>query len=183
MTDQELRSAWLDTQTRLNQIEKKMDSAQNGFDYKRRTSLDNLAARYKRFAFIGVAMALCSIVWFKNHIIPNPYNTIIPSILIPYFLLAASMDYYLMLKIKSIDIVNMPVSTVCRLAAKYKKLHHIFMPILIVICCAILTLFTIAVIDNKAMVAGIITGFFFGLILGIRQYLKFMSDYKNISAD
>ena len=184
MTDQELRSAWLDTRTRLERIEKQLNS-DNGsrFNCNRRTSLDNLINRYKTFACISFCMPICMLGWFKSDHISTPYNLIIPCMMAVYFYIAALMDIYLMRGLKRINLNTMSVSTVCSLVSKYKRIHHICMIVLIPICIIIIELILTAFISNTYMIAGVIAGALVGLAIGIVQYHRFMSDYKILSED
>ena len=184
MTDQELRNAWLETQSRLEKIESQIncDSA-NGFNANRKTSLDNLIRRYKTFACIGVGMTLCSFGWFNSHILEGTAGHILPIVMIGYFLLAALMDMYLMNGLQSINLSTMSVSKVCELVAKYRKFHHRCMIVLIPICIVLIGIMVSAFISDTYMIIGIIFGAIIGLAIGIMQYRRFMDDYRILSED
>ena len=184
MTDKELRSEWLDTQDRLDRIEKHLNiTGDSRFDLIRRTSRDNLIRRYKLFACLGGGMACCSFGWINARILPAPYDHILPFLMAGYFLLAALMDLFLMRELKAINLNTMSVSTVCKLVAKSKKIHHRCMAILIPICAIILALMISAFVSNTYMIVGMSVGAVIGLAIGIFQYLKFMDDYKVLSED
>ncbi len=182
MTDQELRSAWLDTQARLDRIEQHLNINRNSrFDFNRRTSLDNLIRRYRVFACLGAGMACCSFGWMNAHILPAPYNHLLPFLMAGYFLLASIMDLYLMRRLKSINLNTMSVSTVCQLVAQSKKIHHRCMAILIPMCAIILAVMISAFISNTYMIVAMSAGALIGLAIGVFQYLRFMDDYKILS--
>lgn len=184
MTDQELRSAWLDTQARLDRIEKQLNITDNSkFDFNRKTSLDNLIRRYRAFACLGGGMACCSFGWMNARILPSPYDHILPFLMAGYFLLAALMDLFLMRGLKAINLNTMSVSTVCKLVAKSKKIHHRCMAILIPLCVIILAIMISAFVSNTYMIVAMSVGAIIGLGIGIFQYLKFMDDYKVLSED
>lgn len=180
MTDNDFRSAWLAMQSRIDNLEKQCgQNREKEMNYNRKTSLDSLADRYRRFAILGIAMTLCCSGLF-NHVVPFGAYRFTPYIMAAYFLLASVMDWYLMKGIKSIDVNTMSVNKVCSMVKHYKKRHHQFMIVLIPICITILTLFICAFASDRYMVGGVICGAILGLIVGLSQYNKFMSDYRTI---
>lgn len=182
MTDQELRSAWLDTQARLEKIEKQLSiDNRSQLDCNRKTSLDNLINRYKTFACMSFGMTFCSFGWFGSHLLDTPYGKLLSFLMAGYFLIAAIMDTYLMRGIKSINLNTMTVRTVCCLVSRYKRMHHLFMMILTPFMLLILGLMISVFINDTCMIAGIVTGLIAGLAIGITQYLRFMNDYKILS--
>lgn len=154
----------------------------NGMDMRRRTSQENLIARYRSFSilsFTAAALAVTGLITIKEYLWP-----VFPSALIIcfdiYFLTAGFMDLWLYQKVKSIDFNTMSVENVLRLTMLYRKRHLQFMAVLIPMALALITWMAICAKAEPMMVYSMITGFIIGLGFGINAFLNFMRDYKNI---
>lgn len=148
---------------------------------KRSTALENLAARYKRFAIVGTAMILVSTCYLNGHIFPEPYNVILSFSMMVYFAIAAMMDWWLYRGIKSIDIYRDSVAEVSHKARFYRRRHLQFMMILVPIMIALLTIMIISTLPNRYMTAGIISGSLVGLILGLMALFRFLDEYRSLT--
>lgn len=152
---------------------------------RRKTALDRLADRYKRFSMVGVALILLSISWcFNEHIFPgNTLFRIIIAVSFALYALAASiMDRWLYLGILSIDVATMPVAEVIRKALFYRKRHLQFIAVLLPWVTVVIS--AIAWNDsNLYFRLGIIVGVIAGMAIGIIQLMNFLSDYRDITSE
>ena len=149
----------------------------------RKTALENLAERYKRFAILGTAMILVSTCYLNAHIFPEPYNIILACGMMVYFAIAAMMDWWLYRGVKSIDIYRESVSEVSRRARYYRRRHLQFMAVLVPIMIALLVVMFTATISNRYMTAGLIAGALFGLVIGLFALTRFMDEYRSLTSE
>ncbi|MDE6786690.1 MAG: hypothetical protein K2J46_06600, partial [Muribaculaceae bacterium] len=84
--------------------------------------------------------------------------------------------------VRSIDVVNMPVSEVIRKALFYRKRHLQFIAILLPSVLAIIG-FIAWSMDNFYFRLGILIGFIAGTALGLRQLFAFLADYRAITSN
>lgn len=178
----ELKRAWKEgfRATSSHDYDELMHSGNSG---RRRTSLENLADRYRRFALLGTAMILVSTCYLNGHIFPEPYNVILSFGMMIYFTIAATMDWWLYRGIKSIDIYREPVAEVSRRARFYRRRHLQFMAILLPMMIALVTLLIISTISNRYMTYGVISGCLFGLVIGIMALTRFMEEYRTLTSE
>lgn len=177
MTDQEMHQAWNDTDSRLQSIE---TSDMKPFDSRRNTALDNLAQRYLTFSRLALVMTLCSPVYMFSGIIPDIWRYVIAVCLCVFFGMAGCMDYWLYHGVKSIDIRTMPVSEVVRKAIFYRRRHLQFIAILVPLAISIFTLMALAFSPSRYMIAGMVCGAVIGIVMGVRQLIAFMDDYRTL---
>lgn len=157
-------------------------------DNRRLTALQSLTRRYKWFSnfglFLLVMMPLCLYNIFSTNGIEKIWISIATICFAAIYCATASiMDRWLYNGIRSIDISTMSVSEVCRLAYYYRKKHLQFVAILLPM--AIVLIGSIAYIFSaeKYLLSGLIVGFIFGIALGTRQLLVFLSEYRDITRE
>lgn len=178
MDDKKMRESWRGI----------MPSAKNeGLDpsilSSRRTALDRLGERYRRFYTIGFVFCLVSWVYYGSQIFPEGMRLGLCASLSAYFLLVACMDLWLYQGVKTIDVFRMNVREVASKAIFYKKRHHQFMLVLIPLAITLLVLIGMAFSDNEYALWGAGVGFLAGIALGASEYLKFMADYRSLTSD
>lgn len=150
-------------------------------DHDRLTALERLARRYRRFASVSTVLIAVMPLYFRNDIFSESWRLTLTLTFCLYFTIAAVMDWWLYAGVSRIDVVNMPVSDVATKALFYRKWHHRFIALLIPAAITLVLLLVLALTDNSVpMLAGMFAGAAFGLFIGTRQYLRFMSDYKNL---
>ena len=96
------------------------------------------------------------------------------------FLISANMDICLMRVIKTKEQRKKSIIRVSALAARYRRMHHLCMCVLIPLSLAIVGMFIYATEGYTGMRVAIATGAAAGVAIGISQYLKFMRDYKRL---
>lgn len=178
----DLHSAWRSLDKRVSRLEA---SGRNGCDpssmHNRRTALDRLARKYSRFSILSLLCGIFVVPLIAAHVCLPRWK--IPTLIsmVCYFAIASAMDYWLKSKVQEIDVNTMPVAEVVRRAMALRKRHHQFMMILIPLCIAILTVLILGCGGDRYIVAGMATGAIIGLVIGIRQYLDFMRQYRLLS--
>lgn len=178
----DLKKDWQNANVSLNQNSNAYDSIING---KRRTALENLAERYRRFSNIALMLILLSFTWiFNPNMFPENHRLSIAvgvSFAI-YALIGSIMDRWLYQGIRSIDVVTMPVAEVIRKALFYRKRHLQFIAILLPIVLAIIGVMAWSM-DNLYFRLGILVGFIAGTAIGLRQLMAFLADYRTIISE
>lgn len=151
---------------------------------KRKSALERLAERYRIFFTIGFLCACwMPLLLSRDGIFPDfPGKSLILAGFAFYFLLCGCMDVFLYRGIKSIDVATMPVAEVIAKSLFYKKRHlqfvAILLPLAFLIVCS-LAYFNRA--EGEAVLWGMLFGGIAGGAVGIRQFRKFMADYRDIT--
>ena len=150
---------------------------------RRRTALENLAHRYKRFAIIGLLFVIWAPLTFYNPEIQidNRLTIIIFSSI--YFLTCGLMDLWLYRGIRSIDCASMTIKEVATRALFYRKRHLQFISILLPFAFIWIGILCYNLCDNTAFLWGVGLGALAGFAIGIRQLMKFLNDYRSITED
>lgn len=136
---------------------------------------ERLVRRYRMCALIGLLM--CPVVGIL-------YRNIMP--LLPrgmfagFFLVASMMDLYLWKGVKSIDCSTMGVATVAEKARFYRKMHHVFMAVLVVLMMPVLGTLVMALGADEYMMWGMAAGGVVGLAIGVKMYLNIMGQYRTL---
>lgn len=179
MEKEQIEKAWRELSERVSQLEaEKVDRNET----KKKTSLESLAARYRRFSTISLVMMFCAPCYMLTGILGEEWRIWMAIAFCAYFGTASLMDYRLYIGVRSIDVYDMSISEVCRMARRYRRMHHICMLVLAPLALALVGLMCIAFGADKWLCAGIGFGFAVGLAIGIRQYMAFMSDYRSLEA-
>lgn len=150
-------------------------------DPRRKTTLQRLAARYRRMAIFSV-LCLCWVMPLYFRLCEeNPGTQLFyPLVMAAFFLIAAGMDYWLYRGIQCIDCATMSVETVLKKVYLYRKRHiqfiFILMPLALFIIYLILAIFNF----EKYALAGAAFGFMVGLAFGLKILYDFMHDYKQV---
>lgn len=177
-----LKKDWQDTNVVIQNESNSYERIING---KRRTALENLAERYKRFSIMGIILIFLSASYmFNPNIFPGNlrWRIGIGIAFAIYALIASVMDRWLYNGIRSIDVVSMPVKEVIGKALFYKKRHLQFIAILLPFVLAIVGAFAWKG-DNLYFRLGILVGFIAGVAIGIFQLMNFLADYRAITSD
>lgn len=143
------------------------------FGNRRRTSLQRLADRYRRFALLALLMIGLNMSPLLQFC---PPECIIGFVLI--MLAASAMDFYLMYSIRSIDPSTMSVHDVLFRIMDCRKKHLTF--VVVGLPCVFLWCLYLGYSHRLDVyfLGGIISGGVIGLALGIRVLLRFLDDYS-----
>ena len=179
--EEDIRNNWKNTNFQSltgQQIE-------NIIDGRRRTGLENLAQRYKRFSVISFIFVFWSVMMFFSDLFPKNSKPLLPILFGLYFFIASSIDYWLYQGISGIDCATMNVAEVIRLAYFYRKRHLQSIILLLPYAITIVGLMIYYYNDdvNNNFIYGVVCGALVGLAIGTRQFMKFMADYRKVTKD
>lgn len=157
-------------------------------DNRRKTALATLATHYKRFSTITLILALCMPIWLWGALqYENGVNIWIKlggvAFGMLYCLTASFMDRWLYNGVSNIDVATMPVAEVFRLTFYYRKKHFQFMGILIPMAVIFIGALAWLLSGDIWSIYGMIAGGLVGLTLGIREFKRFMEEYRDIAKD
>lgn len=148
----------------------------------KKTALGRLRNYYRRFLIFGIMFAMSSFFIFSNwpHL-SKEKGFWLAVIYSAYFLINGCLDWWLWRGISSIDPLTMGAAQVSEKALFYRKRHlqmiACMLPVAIGVICFTAYMFS----AEKYIIAGIITGAIFGLIVGANQLRKFMANYRRLS--
>lgn len=152
---------------------------------RRRTALQNLARRYRRFS----NLSLVAILWVPVMLLQNimPDNTVLRGCfavaMTTYFAVCSVMDRWLYHGVSRIDCVTMSTAEVVRLAMFYRKRHLQFILVLIPLALGIVSFLCFIFKNDPYLWAGLAVGGVTGVAIGYRQFLLFMDDYRALKED
>ena len=178
----DLKKDWQDINVDIHTESNSYDRIING---KRRTALENLAERYRRFSNMALGLIFLSFSWVLNpNMFPDNYRLrITVGVLFALFALVASiMDRWLYQGIQGINVFAMPVSQVIHKALFFRKRHLQFIAILLPVVLALIG-FIAWSMDNLYFRLGILLGFIIGTAIGLRQLFAFLADYRTITSE
>lgn len=152
---------------------------------RRQTALEALANHYRRFSTVIFIFALCMPFWIWNAIrslgLDIPVAIGLMLFLTLYCLTGSTMDWWLYKGISRIDVATMTVADVCRRIYYYRKKHFQFMGILIPFAIVAIGIMVWIFSADEWALYGIAAGAVIGLAAGLRQFMKFMSEYRDIT--
>lgn len=177
MTPNQLTSAW---QAAGEKSDK--DSRLGQFDPRRRTALERLADRYRRFYTIALIMIPTSFMIFSNsHLLPELRNRVLIGVVFSiYFLTSFLMDRYLYHGVREIDCYSMTVNEVASRALKLRRFHLRCMAILLPVALAMVGLALYMFSFDFYFILGVGAGAFVGGLIGFFQYKEFMKEYRTL---
>lgn len=150
---------------------------------KRRTALQQLADRYRWFSNIALPMmVLIPFVGFNNvlNLAPLGWKLAWSIFAVSYFGLCSLMDRWLYKGVSRIDCATMTVNEVSEKAMYYRKRHLQFIIVLVPMAIIMIGGLFYLTDRNEYFLYGCIVGGIIGLVIGLRQFLCFMSEYKAI---
>lgn len=154
----------------------------------RKTALQRLIERYKRFSRMALILAGCTPLYLWNPLrnevnVPEWQLISAMAFMMVYGLTASGMDCWMARGLSSINIAEMPVAEVCRRAFFYRKRHFQFMAVLIPMCLILLGWLGWLVSDNQYMFYGMVSGAVLGGAVAFRILHGFLKEYRELTAD
>lgn len=154
-------------------------------DNRRRTALAALADHYRRFSNIALILALCMPLWmWEIFRYGNGMNLWLSMGIVlfgmSYMLTVCVMDRWLSRGVSGIDVASMPVAEVCRLAMYYRRKHFQFMVILLPLAVGFILALGWLLSFDMWIILGMACGALAGLSVGVMQFRKFMSEYRDV---
>lgn len=180
MESEEMKKIWDRTDARLASLERQV---KNLSETKSKTALESLAARYRRFAFLGIYVALMFALQSFSHLYSNIYGLTACLLGVALGVSCSATDWWLYRKLASIDIARMSVSEVTERAMACRRVHLMFMFWSIPLAIATVTLIALSLKAIPYMTASILTGAAIGLAIGICQLRRFLADYRALAGD
>lgn len=148
---------------------------------RKRTALDRLRNRYKRFWILSMGMTFTSFMIFsKGLTIDTRYNLWLGIAYAVYFLTAFLMDLWLWNGIGTIDPLRMSVAEVAEKSMFYRKRHLQFMAILMPMAITLIGFTAYVFSTDVFFLYGMIAGAIFGITMGIIQFRRFMAEYRRL---
>lgn len=153
------------------------------FNGRRRTALQRLAERYRRFSNLALAMLMWCPLMLSRHLFPLTERIWVVALMAVFLVTASVMDRWLYHGIRGIDCSTMTVSEVVRLAVFYRRRHIQFVMILLPMVLSWIGLMAWLMLDDVYFVWGMVTGLLIGSAVGLRKFFDFMADYRDIRAE
>lgn len=176
----EMRKTWMEMGKTLG-MQTVADSNPKDLDRKK-TALDRLRERYLTFSAISFVMMFATFMVFSRGIFEVSHLRFWLGVSFAvYFLTASCMDFWLWNGIGTIDPLRMSVSEVTDKSLFYRKRHLQFMTILIPMVIALLGFTGYVFSFETYFVGGMILGVILGTIIGVCQFRRFMSEYRELS--
>lgn len=148
--------------------------------FRRKTALQRLADRYRVFYTVAFCMIPANILFLRNIFDGYDTNYALMYAFALYFLTAGCMDVYLHMRIRRIDVLEMPTSEVIREALDCRKWHLRFMMILLPAAIALIVMMAMCFDTDKYVIYGMLTGGACGIAIGLKAFSDFMNDYRQL---
>lgn len=184
----EFKANWQASKIDLNDNEQ---APRKVFDMLRRgtykTSVERLAAYYKRFMFMSILMLVCAF-WIFNRLYADMAMELwqqcaITTLWVAIMAVAGIMDGYLYFRLSNLNIGAMTVVEVTREATRCRRMHLLSQLVLMPLAIGFLIVMVMAVRNNEAMLLGVCFGGVLGLCVGLRIWLRMMRLYRLLIAD
>lgn len=146
----------------------------------RRTALERLAERYRRFMRLAFVFAPVSLSWTLNPLFEGPWQIPFAVYMVVYFLVAAMMDRSLLRGISAIDVFNMPFSEVVDKALECRKRHLRYMAVTLPMALVMIGFLGWLFSGEEALLLGMVLGAAVGFSIGLYQLFRFMGDYRSL---
>lgn len=148
----------------------------------KKTALDRLRNRYRVFWIASLLLSFGTFMFFSSRSIMDGRLYLWLGIAYAvYFLTAFCMDFWLYNGLGTINPLKMGVTEVAWKSAFYRKRHLQFMVVLIPMAIALIAFTGYVFSSEMYFLNGLATGVILGLIIGIIQLRRFMTEYRNLS--
>lgn len=177
---EEMKAMWNDLDQRVRALEENSaaKSCISGYN-KIRTAREKLIAKYRSFTFLSLLMIVYFPLLFWNlPVSAESYRIPVIIYCTLFFLFEASVDTFLMLRIKSLDVYNSTVSEIARKSAQCWKIHKMAVIAGIPLAAGAFILIFLLMNANLYALLGMITGGLVGLALAIRHLRRIMHYYR-----
>lgn len=177
---EDMKVMWQQLSARMSSLEeenRRLAKFVRSSDY--RSAQEKLVRKYMKFIIVESVMMLWTCLFFVfNPEIVEKYRVLTAIYWGGFFLLEIIFDTYLMMRVKEINVYDSNIDEITHQAAKTWKLHKIFIMIGLPIAIGAAFLFALALDANEFTIAGMVVGGTIGLIIGIRQLMKFLQYYR-----
>lgn len=186
MTDlEEMKELWVDLNNRMSILEEdNRKLAREVKNNKFKTAKERLIKKYNAFIIVEIIMIFYVFLFVGfNPMIADKYRTVTLIYWTLFFLIEASFDIYLRERVRNLDIYYSNISEISAQAARNWKIHKIGVLIGLPLAIGAVILFGLAMEANKFVIYGMILGGVIGLLIGLRQLLKFSNYYRLLQSN
>lgn len=181
----DMKTLWQELDHRIAFLEeenKRMARSVKENNYK--SAQDKLISKYRKFIILEIIMIIWVLMFVMfNPLISDKYRIVLAVYWCIFFLIEVTIDSYLLLKTKEINIYENNIRQTARQAASNWKIHKITLAIGLPLAFGAVILFALALDANQYMMMGIMTGGIIGLIIGIKQLIKFRQYYRQLQSE
>lgn len=184
MDNDRIKQIWDQTDSRLTELERQTaDLARQSRETRRRTALERLIERYRRFSIVGILLAVMIMMQTISGFYQGPYGIAAGVTGVLLGCICSIMDRWLWAKLKAIDITRMGVAEVSARAILCRRRHLQFICFSVPMLFLMIAFILLSKDVNIYMIYGIISGALVGFVLGLRELACFLSDYRTLSQD
>lgn len=180
-----MKTMWLELNQKVKLLEEENQKlAREIKSNKYKTAKDKLLRKYSMFICIELIMLIyIYIMMLYNPLVVSQYKW--PTLIYwtAFFLIEASIDFYLRNKISEIDIYNSPIKQITLQAAKNWKIHKLAIAIGIPFAIGAIILLALSLNADRFMIYGMFVGAIVGFFIGLRQLLQFKTYYNIFGFD
>lgn len=177
---QDMKEMWFALNNRVSFLEeenRRLARRIMGKEYQSVTT--KLMRKYQVF----IVVALVSALLFPTFILFNPltvekYRLITSIYWFFFFIACASVDYYLLMNLRNIDVFNCTVSQITKEAAKNWRIHKLFLIFGNPFAVLAIILYALALDADSRMIIGMIFGGLVGLFIGLWQLIGIRRYYR-----
>ena len=177
---EDMKTMWIELNDRLSSLEEdNRKMARQIMSGKYKTAQERLISKYRLFIIIATIMIfyIIGFVGF-NPLVDDKYRLVTVLYWIIFFLAEIGIDSYLLFKVKEIDIYHSSVTEIAAIAARNWKIHKIAIFCGLPVAIGAIVLFALALDADEYMIYGMLAGAVIGILIGLRQLMKFFSNYK-----
>lgn len=151
---------------------------------KYRSSLERLVNKYWKFIILEtVCLLLFPLMIIYNPLVVEKYRWITAIYWCCLFAFELGVDYYLMSRLRALDVCSRSVREISLEAQRNWKIHKIAIIIGFPVAIGAVILFALSLNADPEILAGMTVGGVIGLVIGISELRKFMRDYKNLQEE
>lgn len=177
MNPEEMKQQWNELNKRIDALEEINLNQINRMRLdKLKTAQDRLIAFYRRFTILSPIFILLSVLWVDNNLI----GPVAAYYFMAFFAIAGMMDLYLWQSVKRLDFNTMGVEMIADRARFYRKRHHLFQIIMIVLAIPLITMIVIHNMHDRYMLTGCVLGLTLGSLIGLSLYTRIMGSYRDL---
>lgn len=144
----------------------------------RRTVLESLIEKYKRFSRLGILFALMFLLYTIAGTLPGLWGRIISGIMMIMMLVGAFTDYLLYNKLNSINLNQWGVGKVNETIITCKRIHIRYVIIMLPLSLGVIGILMYISRELPYLLYGEILGLILGLLIGIRNLITFIKQYS-----
>lgn len=178
----EMKAIWAKLNERISHLEEENKRLANDIIKNRyKSSIDALKDRYKKFIALELIFAILIplTLWFNPEVVEK-YRMIAILYWFAFFAIEMVFDYYLLERVKDMDIYEDSISEIGQKALANWKLHKLEIMLGFPLAIGAAVLYGFAIDANEFIFMGMGAGALVGAIIGFRQLMRFRRDYRNL---